>query len=195
MATSTQPTGDSVMSEAGRESPASEASVQGPSRVASEGAAPSNVMGGPHSGSPHGSRGSGRATAPPVMPGYGDASVDTTRDITRDGTAPVASVMGGTEAAHNVMNPARYGAVVDVAAPHHRDSDERSARQARVSSAVSRAESRYSSRSHTVGTTAPGTQFSRVQHLWRKRESGRRTSPSRSLSRQTLMLQESLTNV
>ena len=171
MSTSTQPTRDAVMSEAGHESPASEASVQGPSRVASEGAAPSNVMGGHHSGSPHGSHGSGRATAPPVMPGYGDASVDMTRDSMRDGTIPVASVMGGPESAHTAMSAARDGAVVAVAAPHQSDSDERSARQARVSSAVSRAESRYSSRSHTVGSTAPGTQFSRVQHLWRKRES------------------------
>ena len=152
-------------------------------------------MMGSHQGSPTGSRGDGRVTAPPVMPGYGDAGVDTTRDSARDGTVPVASVMSDRESAHNVMSPARDGAVVDVAAPHHRDSDVRSARQGRVSSSVSRAESRYSSRSHTVGTTAPGTQFSRVQHLWRKRESTRRTSPSRSLSRQTLMLQESLTNV
>ena len=169
--------------------------MQGPSRVGSQGAAPSNVMGSAHSGSPHGLRGSGRATAPPMMPGYGDVSVDMNRDVARDGSIPVASEIDGRESAHTAMSAARDGAVVAVAAPHQPDSDVRSARQGRVSSAVSRAESRYSSRSHTVGSTAPGTQFSRVQHLWRKRESTRRTSPSRSLSRQTLMLQESLTNV
>ena len=188
MATSTQPTGDSVMSEAGRDSPASEASVQGPSRAVSLDAAPAAVIATPQTG---------RVTAPPVMPGYGGANVVMTRHTARDGTVPGTSVMSGTDAAHNVMSAARDGAVVGVAAPHQSESgsDVRSARQAGVSSAVSRAESRYSSRSHTVGTTAPGTQFSRVQHLWRKRESGHRTSPSRSLSRQMLMLQESLTNV
>ena len=188
MSTTTQPTRDAEMSEAGRESPASEASVQGPSRAASANTAPGMVLTGSRQGSPHGSRGSGRATAPPIIPGYGGTHVDATRDTTRDGTVPGTSVMGGTNPAHNVMSAARDGAVVAVAAPHQLDSDVRSAHQGRVSSSVSRTESRYSSRSHTIGSTAPGTQFSRIQHLWRKRESGRRSSQSRSLSRQTLML-------
>ena len=188
MAMPPQSSQDAVMSEADHDSPASEASVQGPSRASSGGKAPSLILMGSHPGSPQGSRGSGRATAPPVMPGSGDAGVDTTRDSTRDGVIPAAVVMSDRESAHSAMSPVRDGAVVEVAAPHHRDSDVRSARQGRVSSPVSRTESRYSSRSHTVGSTAPGTQLSRVQHLWRKRESSRRTSPSRSLSRQTLML-------
>ena len=94
MAMPPQSSQDAVMSEAGRDSPASEASVQGPSRASSGGKAPSLILMGSHPGSPQGSRGSGRATAPPVMPGSGDAGIDTTRDSAHDGTVPVASVMG-----------------------------------------------------------------------------------------------------
>ena len=172
------------MTEAGRGSPDSQHSVQGPQRRA-----PSRVM------VPEGSMmgtwdpsQSGRATVPPRLPG------DTRSDgahSDRDGV-----VSAGDEPRY--VMPARGHSDTEGAVPARIPSQQSAPRDGgvggvAVSTPVSRTESR--TRSPTVGRSTsqtPGTQFSKVQTLWRKRETSRKRSPGRTASRQASVLQESL---
>ena len=132
---------------------------------------------------------SGRATVPPRLPG--DMRSDGAQHD-RDGT-----VSAGDEPRH--VMPERGARSDTEGAMTTRTPSQRSAPRdgsvggVAVSTPVSRTESR--TRSPTVGRSAsqvPGTQFSRVQTIWRKRETSRKRSPGRTASRQASVLQESL---